>query len=119
PSNPRMTCDTLAIRNLRNSLPSISSFRICAKQMRGRILKDFSIAHVRNRESWLEGVAFSRTSPFFLSDLQEHPSDQYVGAEGGRKMSQVHDLALKLKQVVPAFACPVASRCLGMTNEIS
>jgi hypothetical protein len=31
---------------------------------------------VRNRESWLEGVAFSRTRPFFLSDLQEHPADQ-------------------------------------------
>jgi hypothetical protein len=44
--------------------------------MRGRILKDFSIAHVRNGESWLEGVAFSRTRPFFLSDLQEHPADQ-------------------------------------------
>jgi len=71
-----MTCDTLATWNLRNSLPSISSFRICAKQMRGPILKDFSIAHVRNRESWLEGVAFSRTRPFFLSDLQEHPADQ-------------------------------------------
>ena len=50
-------------------------------------------------------------------------------------MSQVHDLALKLKRgagslagavsllvvlnASPAFACPVGSRCLGMTNEIS